>query len=370
MLANVRGTLDRGIFLLLLCFSVFFGLAGCRAVDPVFLDERGKHIRGLEPAYYKIAVAPVRDWKEGDHAAGGDLDFVYDTAALLQAKVVEKLQELNAASAIEAVKREDEESLVEAGFDLLVVPKVIGKPSMEYLGSSRRSWVGVLLWAVSHIPCPAGWAGRLVEDKTFKAEFGMEFEIKNVIGGKTRIGRIVAGKCSKVDITFKERSSSFGKRILSWIVPPTVIGHEPKRTSKSLSDRMVLAVTAALAKNIKTGLPAIVADRYGSLEVTSPKKNGAKVKLPLVIEGTITSKRFIDDVGFVVNQERAIIRNEIEQTGRVAVEIDGQTMYRQEFQFKISRLDGGKEDRNLIQILAQFGGSHLSWSIAVLHRGR
>jgi hypothetical protein len=333
--------------MLLLSFAT---LAGCRSTNEALLDKAGKPLAKMDPAAYRLAVAPFQidpTLKENSGLWG-----LKRSAEELQQDLVRALEELRTASDIVALDSADSLNAYQNKADLLLVPR-LREASFKRTGSSRTA-LSSALWFTT-------WIGSLyVEDASYDARFMVEYDLIDPYSG-VHVADDEQASSNAVDLTFLERNDAFsGNFFLTMLIPPFLTADDEKITAEALLQKSTTLVAAQLKTYLKETLPSRELALLTSVHLWAPT-NGARLTGPTDLHCDIIAKRVVTEIVVLVNDN---LYRKWEESELPSV---GEQAWRGNFRCPVNleSIEVDKPGKNIIRLLFNVAGQWASRSILV-----
>jgi len=328
----------------------FVTLAGCRSTNDALLDKGGKPLAKMEPAAYRLAVAPFEidpTLKENSALVG-----LKRSEEELQQDLVHALEELRTASEVIALDSTDSFDAYEKKADLLLVPR-LQEASFRRAGTSRTA-VSSALWFTT-------WIGSLyVEDTSYDARLMVHYDLVDPHSG-VHLANDEQASSKAVDLTFWERNSAFsGNFFLTMLIPPFFTDDDEKITAEALLERSTILVAAQLKTYLKETLPSRELALLTSVQLWAPR-NGARLTGPTELHCEIIAKRMVTEVIVLVNDD---LYRKWEESELPSV---GEQAWGGNFRCPVNleSIEVDKPGKNIIRLLFNVAGQWASRSILV-----
>ncbi|MCR9244879.1 MAG: hypothetical protein NXI31_07595 [bacterium] len=324
-------------------------LVACATGSPVDRLPETRDLRSAEPAPFRIAVTPL-DVREGiTLASAGQAEVAWDRERV-RATLVEDLEELRAASVIEAVDGDG----FDAGADLVLRPRLSGA-EFAYLGSTSDGWLSSLLWITT-------WVGGLfVADSDYEAGVQIDWEVVNPHSGQTIAN--LAGNPRSMRLGFFDRNDLWSLGTLqSLVVPPVFTVDDGDRTTQTLFALGVAHSAGEMTRFLKTGMNGEERELVGELRLEFPR-NGGRVAATCRMRGAVLAHGLVTELAMFLNGETVALLGPDELPPRSRQQVGART-FRVELPDAEIALAAG---RNQVSVEFVTGGRRTSRTV-VLHR--
>jgi hypothetical protein len=348
-------------------------VAGCRAVDRAYQTSDGREVRSLDPAPYRIAVAPVESegWLDGQRKGEEPYWFTLDGPGLQKLFVAlmsedpapakaYHLESQRTANSVVALEEHDPGGILEEaqrrGADLVVVPRLVEPPRFAF-DKHVRTAASVAWWLCT-------WVGGLfVQDKRYDAHMTIDFDVVNAEDGTTV--ETFTATSNVMDLTLWERQDHrFGAGVaMSLILPPQLTVEQHAKVSEALTLLVSSRFAARFTGYLKEDFAQRERSLLGAVRAVYPH-SGSDVGNVLPLSADIIADQPITHVALYLNGDRKPVF-EIKE-GAASLEVARQAAGRY-FRVAVAEADGDGAPRPVRIPLAP-GRNEVRLEYAVLGR--
>ena len=264
-------------------------LAGCASGDFYSRLDVAKEVRALEPAPYRVALAPPTLGEEVSGAALQALDR--DT---LQQELREGLERLGCASDLVCLDSADVAAADEARADILLCPRLTAV-RFGHEGATAQGLLSTMLWAVTWI------GGLFVPDNAYIAGVQIDWRLVNPHNGQPVA--TLPGRMRSCRLAFTDRNPwvSWGT-IQSVVLPPVFTSDDPRALEESLAAAGLAFAAVDASAYLKSGLAGEERELLGELRIESPR-NGATLKSDTKLRAELVAHEALSELVLVVGEE-------------------------------------------------------------------
>ena len=271
--------------------AALLALAACATGGHLTRLPEAREIRAGAPAPYHVVLAPLQFSEDVQLTTATGLGVRSDTDRL-RAALLADLQDLRAASVIDAVDGDVLDAAAIAGADLVLQPR-LSATEFAYAGANTDGFLSTLLWLVT-------WAGGLfVSDSDYDATLRVDWEIVNPISGQ--LLATLPGTARSYPLGWFERNE-----LLSWsglqtlVVPPVLTSDDPERTSARLAELAIGNAACDVARFLKARMDGDERELCGELRLEAPQ-NGDQVAATCRLRGSFVANDLVTRVDLTVN---------------------------------------------------------------------